>query len=105
MKAVQLGVTHVSVYPLSIEPHTPFDQLVLSGEMSEPDEDVQAEHMQLAEDILSEHGFKRYEVASYALEGFESRHNKSYWTGVPYLGLGDQKNLQFCCEFLEQSVI
>lgn len=30
----------------------------------------------------------RYEVASYAAPGKECRHNKAYWTGVPYLGLG-----------------
>ena len=30
-EAVSLGVKHVSVYPLAIEPHTPFDQLVLAG--------------------------------------------------------------------------
>ena len=33
-------------------------------------------------------GFHRYEVASYARPGFESRHNTAYWTGKPYLGLG-----------------
>lgn len=87
-EAVELGVKHVSVYPLTIEPHTIFDQLVLSGEMEEPDDDVEAEHMQLAERILGEYGFARYEVASYALPGFESKHNTSYWTGVPYLGIG-----------------
>lgn len=87
-EAVQLGVKHVSVYPLAIEPHTRFDQLVLAGEMEEPDEDVEAEHMQLAERVLGEYGFARYEVASYALPGFESKHNTAYWTGVPYLGIG-----------------
>lgn len=87
-RAVELGVKHVSVYPLSIEPHTPFDQLVLSGDMREPDEDAQARHMQLAQNVLSEYGFVRYEVASYSPLGYESKHNTAYWTGVPYLGLG-----------------
>ena len=87
-EAVVLGVKHVSVYPLTIEPRTPFDQLVLAGEMEEPDDDVEAKHMELAERVLGEHGLARYEVASYALPGFESRHNSAYWTGVPYLGIG-----------------
>ena len=87
-QAVELGVKHVSVYPLTIEPHTPFDQLVLAGEMDEPDDDVEAEHMELAERILGSYGFSRYEVASYSLPGFESKHNTFYWTGVPYLGIG-----------------
>ena len=86
--AVSLGVAHVSVYPLTIEPHTPFDRAVLSGELPEPDEDVQAAQMEAAERILGKAGFVRYEVASYAKPGFECRHNISYWSGVAYLGLG-----------------
>lgn len=88
-EAIDLGVTHVSVYPLTIEPFTRFDKLVMAGEMNEPDDDVEAEHMEAAERILVEAGFSRYEVASYAKPGFESKHNSSYWTGVPYLGIGE----------------
>ena len=86
--AIDCGVSHVSVYPLTIEPHTPLDAMVLSGQLAEPDDDVEAEHMQAAERILSQAGYARYEVASYAKPGFECRHNIAYWTGVPYLGLG-----------------
>ncbi len=87
-RAIDLGVSHVSVYPLTIEPHTPFDALVLSGEMPEPDDDVEAEQMSLAARLLASAGFERYEVASYARPGFQCAHNKAYWTGIPYLGLG-----------------
>lgn len=87
-EAVALGVTHVSVYPLAIEPHTPFDRAVMRDEMPEPDDDVEAACMEAASRILEEAGFIRYEVASYARPGFASRHNTAYWTGVPYLGLG-----------------
>ena len=87
-EAVSLGVTHVSVYPLTIEPHTPFDRAVMRGEMAEPDEDEEAAAMEAARLILENAGFQRYEVASYARPGFESRHNTAYWTGAPYLGLG-----------------
>ena len=87
-EAVRLGVTHVSVYPLTIEPHTPFDAAVLAGDMDEPDDDVEAAHMQVAARVLEEAGFARYEVASYARPGFECRHNTAYWTDKPYLGLG-----------------
>ena len=87
-EAVALGVTHVSVYPLTIEEHTPFDQAVLAGELEEPSDDVEAAHMECAARVLAEAGFERYEVASYARPSFESRHNTAYWTGKPYLGLG-----------------
>ena len=72
----------------SFEAHTPFDAAVLAGELEEPDDDVEAAHMQIAARVLDSEGFERYEVASYARPGFACRHNIAYWTGVPYLGLG-----------------
>lgn len=87
-EAIALGATHVSVYPLTIEPHTSFDRAVTRGEMPEPDEDAEAAAMEKAQCILEDAGFCRYEVASYAKPGFECRHNTAYWTGKPYLGLG-----------------
>lgn len=87
-EAIALGVTHVSIYPLTIEERTPFAKLVRKGKMQLPDEDAEAEMMQIAAEELSSAGFVRYEVANYAKPGFESRHNTAYWTGKPYLGLG-----------------
>jgi oxygen-independent coproporphyrinogen-3 oxidase len=52
------------------------------------DEDVEAARMEIAERVLSETGYARYEVASYAKPHKRCSHNISYWTGVPYLGLG-----------------
>ena len=86
--ALELGVRHVSVYPLTIEEGTPFDAMVESGELAEPDPDAQADMMEAAARILEAAGMSRYEVASYAYPGFESRHNQAYWTGKPYLGIG-----------------
>lgn len=87
-EAIDLGVVHVSIYPLTIEDRTPFSRAVMRGEMEEPDEDLQADMMEAAARILADAGFHRYEVASYARPGFESRHNTAYWTGAPYLGIG-----------------
>lgn len=87
-EAIRLGVPHVSVYPLTIEPFTPFEKMVARGELEEPDDDVEAEHMRLAARLLADAGYQRYEVASYAKPGYRCRHNIAYWTGVPYLGLG-----------------
>ncbi len=70
-EAVALGANHVSVYPLTIEPHTPFDAAIMRGEMLEPDEDAEAAAMEEAQRILEDAGFHRYEVASYARPGFE----------------------------------
>jgi oxygen-independent coproporphyrinogen-3 oxidase len=86
--AIKSGVTHVSVYPLTIEPNTSFGRSLEQGRMGEPDEDLQADMMEAAADMLESQGYERYEVASYAKPGYQCRHNIAYWTGVPYLGLG-----------------
>ncbi|NLG10714.1 MAG: radical SAM family heme chaperone HemW [Coriobacteriaceae bacterium] len=86
--AVETGVTHISVYPLTVEEDTPLSAMIASGEARPPDNDLQAEMMQIAAEILPSKGFARYEVASYAQPGYQCRHNISYWSGIPYLGLG-----------------
>lgn len=87
-RAVGAGVTHVSVYPLTVEPGTPLAKKIRRRKLPDVDEDVQADMMAAAAEALAAAGFHRYEVASYALPGFECRHNIAYWTGVPYLGIG-----------------
>ena len=85
---VTLNPDHVSVYPLQLEEGTPLARMEEAGEMEVPDEDFQAQCMDLAAEVLEEAGFERYEVASYAKPGHRCRHNIAYWTGKPYLGLG-----------------
>lgn len=85
-KAVGAGVSHVSVYPLSLEKGTQLYKKRRAYAL--PDEDVQADMMEDAAAVLQAAGFERYEVASYARPGFESKHNTAYWSGVSYLGLG-----------------
>lgn len=85
---IDLGVKHFSVYPLAIEPGTLFDRMVLAGQLEEPDEDAQASHMERAQTMLEDAGYCRYEVASYAKPGYESKHNSAYWSGILYLGVG-----------------
>lgn len=85
---VRAGVKHVSMYPLTIEESTPFEALAQSGIFKEPEEDAQALMMEAAQEVLEPAGFARYEVASYALPGYASKHNQAYWTGKPYIGFG-----------------
>lgn len=85
---VTLNPDHVSVYPLQLEEGTPLARMEEVGEMEVPDEDFQAQCMDLAAEVLEEAGYERYEVASYAKPGHRCRHNIAYWTGKPYLGLG-----------------
>jgi putative oxygen-independent coproporphyrinogen III oxidase len=88
-RAAATGAHHASVYPLSIEDATPMAVAITAGLLAEPDSDVAAEMMVLAEATLGYHGLARYEVANYAeSREHESRHNTAYWTGRPYAGVG-----------------
>lgn len=82
------GARHVSVYPLTIEDGTPLAAAISGGLVAEPDPDMAAEMMIVAETRLAASGILRYEVANYAAPGFESRHNTAYWTGKSYAGIG-----------------
>lgn len=86
--AIALGVSHVSVYPLMIEEGTAFDRRYADDPCVWNSEEVQASRMEQAKVVLEGSGFSRYEVASYAKPGHTCRHNKAYWTGQAYLGLG-----------------
>ena len=83
-----LGVGHVSVYPFQIEEGTALDRRFSNDPCTWNDPEVQAERMSQAQAALEGRGYARYEVASYARAGKECRHNKAYWTGSPYVGLG-----------------
>ena len=86
--ALAAGPDHVSVYPLQVEEGTPLAHRIEAGEISVPDEDFQADAMELARARLTAAGLHPYEVASYARPGRACRHNIAYWTGASYLGLG-----------------
>ncbi|MBX3143944.1 MAG: radical SAM family heme chaperone HemW [Trueperaceae bacterium] len=80
---IATGARHVSVYSLTIEPHTPF---ALRGVRVDPDQDADA--FELAGELLAAAGLARYEVSNFAAPGEESRHNLAYWRGAHYLALG-----------------
>ena len=83
-----LGVSHVSVYPLSIEEGTALSSRYAEVPCEWNSSEVEASRMIKAREVLEGFGYSRYEVASYALPGKMCKHNRSYWTGVSYLGLG-----------------
>ena len=99
---VSLQPEHISAYSLIIEEGTPFCQLFgEDGDAAEekkrrqslgipelPDEDAERRMYYDTERILGEAGYHRYEISNYAKPGYECRHNKGYWTGTEYLGLG-----------------
>lgn len=87
-KALKLGVKHISSYSLMYEEGTPLYSLLLGNKIEEiSDETYLAMYNELT-DRLASAGFEHYEISNFALPGFRSRHNSSYWQGIPYLGAG-----------------
>lgn len=80
---LDLGVKHLSVYSLTIEPNTPFGWRGVTV-----DAEADADAFELAGTIIKEYGLERYEVSNFAAPGHESVHNLTYWRGGHYLALG-----------------
>ena len=77
-------IHHLSLYNLTIEPHTPF----YKRKVEIPGRDLSLRFLMTALEKLEALGLKRYEISAFARQGHESRHNLGYWTGRPFLGLG-----------------
>ncbi len=87
-QALDLGVEHVSLYVLELHPGTEIARAVAAGRLALPPDD-QTERLYLAcGEHLARRGLAQYEVSNFARPGAESRHNRAYWDGTPYLGLG-----------------
>lgn len=79
----ELGLGHISAYTLTIESGTEFARRGV-----QVSEEAEREGFERTEGWLAEHGFERYEVSNYACPGQQSQHNRAYWMGKTYLGLG-----------------
>ena len=86
---LSLDPDHVSLYGLSVEPATPLGRAVAERRETLPSEGRYEQEYLLAVDRLTEAGYEVYEVSNFARPGFASRHNSVYWSGEPYLGLGN----------------
>ena len=83
-----LAPDHVSLYGLTVEPHTPLGRWRDRGEADEaPEERYESEFLE-AHERLTAAGFEHYEVSNNALPGRRARHHSSYWTGAAYGGVG-----------------
>jgi oxygen-independent coproporphyrinogen-3 oxidase len=86
-RAIALGPNHVSAYCLTYEEDTEFFLRHARGEFR-TDAEADADFFAAAGELLGKAGFEQYEVSNYARPGFESVHNRAYWSGQDYLGLG-----------------
>ena len=87
-QAIALDVPHLSAYHLTYEEGTPLWQMKNRGEVVEVDEELSAQMYTLLVERLAKAGYVHYEISNFCHPGMESRHNSSYWKGIPYIGCG-----------------
>ncbi|MET4782311.1 radical SAM family heme chaperone HemW [Glaciihabitans sp. UYNi722] len=80
---------HLSAYSLIVEDGTKLARQIRRGEVAEPDEDLQADMYELADELLGAAGYSWYEVSNWSKSPeHESRHNLAYWQGHDWWGVG-----------------
>ena len=85
-KIIELSPNHISCYGLIIEEGTPFFDNFSS--LNLPSEDDECAMYSLAHKMLTEAGYRHYEISNYAKEKYPSRHNLKYWHNEEYIGFG-----------------
>ncbi len=87
-EACKLPIKHLSLYNLTIEPHTVFFKYRNEIAKEVPSEDVSLQMILQAEHLLEQAGLHRYEISAFAHPGYYSKHNTGYWTGRQFIGMG-----------------
>jgi oxygen-independent coproporphyrinogen-3 oxidase len=87
-RALKLEPDHISAYALTWSKETQMGRDIESGALAKPEDETISEMYLWTDEILAEAGYLHYEISNFARPGFTCRHNKSYWNGMPYLGLG-----------------
>jgi oxygen-independent coproporphyrinogen-3 oxidase len=83
-RALDLGVTHLSAYALTVEEGT---RLAASAPAL-PDEEAFLAMWETTAAVANAYGLRRYEISNFACPGDECRHNLGIWYGDPYVGCG-----------------
>jgi putative oxygen-independent coproporphyrinogen III oxidase len=104
--AIAQAPDHLSAYALIVEEGTKLARQIRRGEVAEPDDDLEADMYELADELLAAAGYEWYEVSNWArtaVPGFvggtptlnvadgaehRSRHNLAYWQGQDWWGVG-----------------
>ncbi len=86
-KTIVLQPDHISAYCLTYEEDTEFFLRHARGEFRQ-DADADAAFFEMTMSLLEDAGYEHYEISNYARPGFSSVHNRAYWMGKDYLGIG-----------------
>ncbi|HZV71205.1 MAG TPA: radical SAM family heme chaperone HemW [Saprospiraceae bacterium] len=85
---IESGIPHISCYALTVEKGTALAHQIEKGRVMAPDDEQSNRQYAILQTILKRNGFTQYEVSNFSKPGMESRHNRNYWSGAHYLGIG-----------------
>ena len=86
--AIDIGLDHMSLYQLTIEPGTGFYTRTRTGETLVAEDDLAADLYQMTDEAMQVASFDAYEVSNYARVGEACRHNLVYWRAQDWIGVG-----------------
>ena len=86
--ALALAPQHMSLYQLTVEPHTPAQNYVAQGKWEMPDEDKAAALYETTQDLCAAASLPAYEISNHAQVAHQCAHNRAIWQGGDYLGIG-----------------
>ena len=86
--AFKLDVPHLSCYALTVEPNTALQKMIDLNKKENIDPEKQGRQFELLMQWCGEAGYEHYEISNFARPEFKSKHNSSYWKGLPYIGVG-----------------
>ncbi len=81
---LSLKVEHISTYSLIVEEHTPLS----ISKIKNIDENLDSDMYQLICKTLKKNHYNHYEISNFAKDGYQSRHNTTYWNNDEYYGFG-----------------
>ena len=84
----KLKLPHISYYSLILEKGTKLYRDHERSPLDFPNEDEDRKMYHYVFNELEKIGLKQYEISNFAKEGFECRHNMSYWKLRDYISFG-----------------
>ena len=80
---------HISCYQMTLETGTPLWKMKAAGRVRSIGEKLESAFFIWTSRYLERHGYQHYEISNFARgREFMCRHNRKYWSHIPYLGLG-----------------
>lgn len=83
-----LEIPHLSAYALTLEPNSILTKQIEMGKVLPVNEEDAVRDYEVLCRRAAENGYLHYEISNFCKPGKHSRHNSSYWFGIPYVGFG-----------------